>query len=69
MSDTTKIRLWLIRDRPEEKARFYSKLPPERSPEKQDMIWVPRSLIEHCTKRGAEHELTLPDWFIQKNNL
>ena len=61
------MRFWLIRET--ELARLYSKVPPERHPEKDDQIWVPKSIIEHTTKRGIEHEVKLPDWFLEKNNL
>jgi len=62
------MRFWLIRET--EKARLYSKLPPEKyHGDKEDEIWIPKSIIEHTTKRGNEHELKLPDWFIEKNDL
>ncbi len=62
-----RIRLWLIRET--EKARQYSRIPPERHAEPSDLLWVPRSIVEHTTKCGSEHEVDLPDWFIEKNNL
>jgi len=65
-----KLRLWLIRET--DKARLYSKVPigePGRDPEESDQIWVPRSIVVHTTKRGNEHEVDLPDWFIEKNGL
>jgi hypothetical protein len=61
------MRLWLIRETV--LARRYSKVPPERQPEESDMVWVPKSIVEHTTKRGNEHDVKLPDWFIEKNNL
>ena len=61
------MRLWLIRET--ELARRYSKVPPERHPQESDMVWVPKSIVEHTTKRGNEHDVNLPDWFIEKNNL
>lgn len=61
------MRLWLISET--ELARRYSKVPPERHPEESDMLWVPKSIVEHTTKRGNEHDVKLPDWFIEKNNL
>lgn len=60
----TTIRLWLIRQT--DKARLYSKTPPNREPVE---VWVPLSVIEHTTKRGNEHEVKLPDWFIEKAGL
>lgn len=66
MSATT-IRLWFIRDTI--KARLYSKVPMERNPKPDDYLWVPFSIIEHTTKRGNEHEVKLPDWFIQMAGL
>ena len=65
-----KIRLWFIRET--DLARLYSKVPigqPGRTPEPSDELWVPRSIVEHTTKRGNEHELDLPDWFIEKSGL
>jgi hypothetical protein len=61
------IRLWLIRET--EKARLYSKVPPERGQTGETQIWVPRSIVEHTSKRGSEHTVDLPDWFIEKNGL
>lgn len=61
------MRFWLIRET--ELARLYSKIPLDRNPEPSDQIWIPRSIIEHTTKRGNEHEVKLPDWFIEKEKL
>ncbi len=61
------ITLWLIRET--EKACIYSKLPPERNPTKADEIWIPRSVVEHTTKMGAQHIVTVQEWFAFKNNL
>lgn len=67
----TRIRLWLVKQT--DKARLYSKFNPvgrgATEPDNGDLIWVPLSIIEHVTKRGSEHEVTLPDWFIEKNGL
>ena len=60
----TTMRLWLLRET--EKARLYSKTPPDRE---EDPIWIPKSIVEHTTKRGNEHDVKLPDWFIEKNGL
>lgn len=67
-----RIRLWLIRET--EKARLYCKFAPHpdlgfSNAEDGDKVWVPRSVAEHTTKRGAEHEVELPDWFVEKANL
>ena len=62
-----KIRLWFVRET--EKARLYTKTPPDRHPEPTEFVWVPRSIVEHTTKRGTEHEVELPDWFIEKAGL
>jgi hypothetical protein len=35
----------------------------------EDIVWVPLSIIEHTTKRGRDHVVTLPDWFIEKERL
>lgn len=63
------IRFWFIRETP--KARLYSKAPVQEGeqPDEMDLIWIPRSIVEHTTKRGIEHEVDLPDWFIEKNGL
>ena len=62
----TIMRLWLIRET--ELARKYSTVPPVKSTD-DSCVWVPKSIIEHTTKRGDEHEVKLPDWFIEKNGL
>jgi hypothetical protein len=66
------MRLWLVRET--EKARQYCKFAPHPdlgfdNADANDKIWIPRSIIEHTTKRGIEHEVTLPDWFIEKEGL
>lgn len=68
MPDGTSQRtLWLLKETAG--ARFYSKLPPERHPTANDCLWIPRSIIEHTSKTGKQHIVTLPDWFIEKRNL
>lgn len=63
---TTTLRLFLIRET--EMARLYSSLPPERrGPD--DQFWVPKSIIEHTTKRGDEHMVKLPDWYVEKEGI
>lgn len=71
MSATT-IRLWFVRET--ELARLYSKFAPHpdlgfENADRYDMVWIPRSIIEHTSKRGDEHHVKLPDWFIEKNGL
>lgn len=61
------IRLWLIRET--EKARLYCKFPPPEDILPGDYIWIPRSIVEHTSKRGIEHTVKLPDWFIEKEGL
>jgi hypothetical protein len=63
------IRLWLIKDSTSGAARLYSKIPPERNPGPEDCVWIPRSIVEHTSKRGNEHQLVLPDWFVEKEKL
>lgn len=68
----TKIRLWFIQQT--EKARLYCRFAPHpdlgfANADNTDKIWIPRSIIEHTTKRGNEHVITLPDWFIEKEGL
>jgi hypothetical protein len=60
------IRFWLVRET--DLARQYSKTP-ELAPAFEDLIWIPKSIIEHTTKRGNEHQVKLPDWFIEKKGL
>ncbi len=61
------ITMWLLRET--EKARFYSQVRLDRRPDEGDGIWVPKSIIEHTSKRGIEHDVTLPDWFIEEKGL
>lgn len=65
MSATT-VRLWLFRET--DKARQYCKHDRDMIGP-NDLIWVPLSIIEHTTKRGREHCVQLPDWFIEKEGL
>ncbi len=62
-----KIRLWFIMET--EAARLYSTTPNNDSARDGRRIWIPRSIVEHTSKQGAEHTLDLPDWFIEKENL
>lgn len=62
------VRLWFVRETA--LARQYAKLPPERHPSEDDMIWIPRSLCERTTKLASgEHIIEVVDWFAEKNNL
>jgi len=61
------IRLWLIRET--ELARLYSKTDPNNTGRVPVEIWIPRSIVEHTTKRGSEHIVKLPDWFVEKEKL
>lgn len=61
------VHLWFLEET--HLARHYSSLPPERNPTDKDTIWIPKSIVEHTTKRGNEHHIKLPDWFVDKNNL
>lgn len=65
--NTNTIRLWFISDT--DKARLYSKIPPSRNPAKDDMIWIPLSVIEHTTKRQDEHHVKLAAWFVEARGL
>lgn len=67
MSDTCIIRLWFVRETLE--ARLYRKIPMDKPAERVDFCWIPKSLIEHTTKNGDEHYVTLPAWFVDKHNL
>lgn len=57
----TTVILWFVRE--SDKAYLYSKTPPERE---SDLVWVPKSIVEHRTKRGNQHEVKLPDWFVDQ---
>ena len=61
------ITLWLIRETAA--ARLYSRVRPDRHPTKEDEIWILRSIVEHISKCGNEHNVKLPDWFIEKEGL
>jgi len=50
-------------------ARRYSRLPKHRNPTVEDFLWVPKSIVEHTSKTGDMHILTLPDWFVEKEKL
>ena len=71
MADTTQITLWFIEESP--LARKYSKLPPDRHPTEEDMIWIPKSVIEHTSKMGVQfcdqHIVTVQDWFVRNKKL
>jgi len=63
-----KVRLWLIRET--DKARLYSRLPPERHPTEDDQVWIPRSVVNHTSKEPSGlHEVTVEDWFAERENL
>lgn len=65
---TTKVNLWFQSET--EKAKKYSRIPPARNPSDEDMIWIPKSIIEHTSKNiGGHHVVTLPDWFVEKGAL
>lgn len=61
------MRLWLLRET--EAARLYSKTDPKDWHRVTVPVWIPKSVIEHTTKRGDEHDVKLPDWFIEKESL
>jgi len=63
----TILHLWFISDT--DKARLYSRVPPERNPQRDDLIWIPLSIIEHTTKRSNEHMVKLPEWFVRARGL
>lgn len=65
------LKFWIMRET--EKARLYSTVPLGQMDRggrgDGNRLWVPKSIIEHTTKRGDEHEVTLPDWFIEREGL
>lgn len=64
----TTVRLWLVKET--EKARYYSKLPPERNPEPGDMLWIPRSVCHGTMKfPNDEHHVQVEDWFVEREGL
>lgn len=70
-----KVSMWFIRQT--DKARLYYKRSPYRSENRDvDQIWIPLSVIDHTTKHPqnpgeayAQHDVTIADWFADKNNL
>lgn len=71
---TDDIRLWLVKETPQ--ACQYSKVPNSRTPGKDDLIWTPKSIIEHVDtlphdplKEHPQHIVTLPLWFVEKHDL
>lgn len=62
-----KLRYWFIRET--EKARLYSTTNPKVSGRDVNEVWIPKSVIEHTSKRGDEHTIDLPDWFVEKEGL
>jgi hypothetical protein len=61
------VRFWLLRET--ENARLYSTTDPKDIHRTGNEIWIPKSVIEHTTKRGDEHDVKLPDWFIEARGL
>lgn len=65
---TSKVRMWFLRET--EKAYQYTKLPPDRQRNPEDLMWIPKSQVEHRSKQpNGLHELTLPDWLVEAKNL
>lgn len=66
-----KLRLFQIEVR--ERAIKFSKTPPGNR--EQDILWIPRSVIEHVSRDKALEngwrpcEVTVEDWFAEKNDL
>lgn len=67
MTDTCTIRMWYLTET--DRAYQYSKIPTDRNPRFEDIVWVPKSIVEHRTKRGDEHEIKLPYWFVDAQKL
>jgi hypothetical protein len=69
---TLKLRLWLLRST--NAAHCFSTVPPD-SGRVLDSLWIPRSIIEHITKRPTTVEgimdcdVTVPEWFAEKKGL
>lgn len=66
---TTQITFWFIRETAD--ARLYSKTDPENPARVSDClpVWIPKSVIEHTSKMGNTHIVTLADWFVTKAGL
>lgn len=63
---TTVVRLWFSRETAA--ARQYWTTPPGNR--EQRAIWIPKSIIEHTSKQpNGLHQVTLPDWFIEKEGI
>ena len=61
------MKLYFIRET--DKARLYSTTDTSDPHREVNELWVPKSIIEHTTKRGNEHDVKLPDWFIEAKGL
>ena len=61
------MRLWFLRET--DLARLYSTTDPKDPHREPNELWVPKSIVEHTTKRGDEHDVKLPDWFIEARGL
>lgn len=63
-------RLWLMRET--DKARLFATA---NRAEDSNLMWIPKSIVEHISwekeipGQPREAEVTLPDWFIEKENL
>ncbi len=80
MSNCTTVRLWLLWEngKPVEtdKARRFSRVPPERHPQEDDLVWLPRSSCHRITKFGMqpgdpcqECEVEIEDWLAEQKGL
>ena len=67
MGDTVTIRLWYVRET--NAAYLYTTAPPDRHPGEMEELWIPKSIVEHRSKRGDEHIVKLPDWWVRKKHL
>lgn len=65
--------LWLVDERPAGAAYLYCHVPPARregrEPNCDELVFVPKSIVEHRSKRGVEHDVKLPEWFLSKKKL
>lgn len=63
-----KVTLWLIRETV--LARLYSTEDLQKNARNsENEVWIPKSIVEHASKTGDMHTLTLPEWFLSKNGL
>lgn len=67
--ETRIITLWYLDE--SEKAFLYSRIKtaPDAGVIIENQVWIPKSIVEHRTKLGNEHDVKLPEWFLDEKGL